>query len=113
MARTRSDLIDEAADLLNIVGAGETLSAEDREKIDRRIDPKIADLSARRIVYIPDADEIEDAYFDALAALVAEASGPSFGQGRNSDARIASENLLREASAPSWGPEDVVEAEYY
>jgi hypothetical protein len=113
MSKTRAELIEEVAGLLNIAGPGESLSSEDQKTIDARIDPKISELSGRRVVYIADADAIEDEYFDALAALIAEACGPSFGLGRNRDARIEAETRLREIGSQSWGEGDVVKAEYF
>lgn len=113
MAKTRAELIDEVAGLLNILGPGETLSAEDQDVIDGKIDPEVARLSAREIVYIADVESIEDEYFDDLAILVAETAGPKFGQGRNPVVRNDAENRLREMGGGSWGEDDVVEATYY
>lgn len=113
MPKTRADLVDEVADLLNLTGPGETLASEDRTKIERRIDPKIEDLAARRIVYIADADNIDDAYFEPLAALVAEVAGPSFGVPRNLEARLVAEDRFREMGGDGWTDGDVVKAQYF
>ena len=113
MSKPREDLINEVANLLNIVGVGETVSAEDRVRIDGAIDPKFAELSRRRIVHVQDADDIDDEYFDSLASLVAESCGPAFGIPKNAAARLESEDRLREMQGDDWTQGDAVKAEYF
>jgi len=113
MPRTRADLIDETLQLLNVCGPGETPSAEDRAVVDARIDGKFSELERRRILYIPDADQIDDEYFDTLVALMAELCGPSFGQPRNTQARLSLEDTLREMTGDPWPDGATVRAEYF
>lgn len=76
--KTRNDLINRAAQRLGVLGAGQSLSAEDAQIIGDQIEPVIEELSARRVVYIPDPDEIEDAYFNGLADCLAAAVAQDF-----------------------------------
>lgn len=112
MAKERADLIQEVAETLNVTGVGETMSAEDRATIDARIEPKVAELSSRGILYVPDLDDIPDEVFDALATLVAEATAPAFGQPRNPASRLEAEGRLREVQSGD-GAGDTVSALYY
>jgi hypothetical protein len=94
MPKTRTDLINEALDLLGVVGAGQTPAAEDRAVIDGKIEPKLAELARREIVYVPDADTVDDEIFDALATLLAEEAGPKFGRPRDLGVRLEAEGRL-------------------
>jgi hypothetical protein len=94
MPKTRTDLINEALDLLGVVGSGQTPAAEDRAVIDGKIAPKLAELARREIVYVPDPDAVDDEIFDALATLLAEEAGPKFGRPRDIAVRLEAEGRL-------------------
>lgn len=111
MPKTRTDLINEALDLLGVVGAGQTPSAEDRAVIDGKIAPKLAELARREIVYVADPDTVEDEIFDALATLLAEEAGPKFGRPRDLSARLEAEGRLIELQGGSG--RESVEAVYF
>lgn len=111
MPKTRTDLINEALDLLGVVGTGQVPSAEDRAVIDNKIEPKLAELARREIVYVPDTDAIDDEIFDALATLLAEEAGPKFGRPRDLGARLEAEARLIEMQGGS--KPETVSAEYF
>lgn len=111
MPKTRSDLINEALDLLGVVGVGQTPSAEDRAVIDGKIEPKIAELARREVVYVPDPDSVDDEIFDALATLIAEEAGPKFGRPRDISVRIEAEARLIEMQ--NGEGRETVKAEYF
>lgn len=111
MPKTRTDLINEALDLLGVTGTGQTPSVEDRAVIDGKIEPKLAELSRREIVYVPDPDAVEDEIFDALATLLAEEAGPKFGKPRDLGVRLEAEARLIEMQGGAR-PE-TISAEYF
>lgn len=112
MPKTRTDLISRALRSIGATLPGEADSTEDRATMDGFIDPLIAQLAVDEIIYIADADEIEDQYFIPLARLLANAAGPDFGSPVNEDAKMRDENILRRmASAqPSYA---AIKATYY
>jgi hypothetical protein len=110
MPKTRTDLINEALDLLGVVGIGQTPSAEDRAVIDGKIEPKLAELARREIVYIADPDQVDDDIFDAVATLIAEVAGPKFGRPRDLGVRLEAEARLIEMQGGEG--RETVRAEY-
>lgn len=92
---TRTMLANEALDILQRVGLGQSPDSEDTEKIDRKIDALLAELSARNIVEIPDPDDIDAAFFNPLAELLANEAAPNFGGQKNPAVREAGEERLK------------------
>jgi hypothetical protein len=92
---TRTMLANEALDILQKVGLGQSPDAEDTEKIDRKIDALIEELAARSIVSIADAEDIPPAYFNPLAELLANEAAPNFGGQKNAAVREAAEERLK------------------
>lgn len=79
--KDRAALIQAAAVEMRLIDAsGDTLAAEDAVEIDNYIDSMLADLDARAIVSIPDAESIPIAYFNAVAKLLAYESQGAFGK---------------------------------
>ena len=62
-----------------MVAAGQSVSAEDNIVIVRRLQPKNEELNARAICYIPDLDDIDDAFFLPFAAVMASELAAAFG----------------------------------
>jgi hypothetical protein len=93
--KTRSDLIAATLSLLNVLAAGQSPEAEDFDAIDGIIDGKLKELSLRSIVYIPNADELDDELVDPLSIILANTAAPSFGQPRNEESRLMAEAMLR------------------
>lgn len=79
MSKTRSELIDQVLDRLQILVYGQSASDEDVQKVDRLVDGAVAKLSSLAIYYVQDPGElgpangaIEDDAFLALADYIAQ-----------------------------------------
>jgi len=79
MARTQAELVVAIAENLGVLAAGQSVSAEDNVVIVRRLQPKNEELNARAICFIPDLDDIEDAFFLPFAAVMAAELAGAFG----------------------------------
>lgn len=105
MAKTQAELVQTIAENLGVVAAGQSVSAEDNEVIVRRLEPKNEELNARAICYIPDLDDIDDAFFLPFAAVMAAELAGAFGiigsqkQALNAEA-IKGEAALRDVVRP-------------
>ena len=95
MPRTRDDLIRETLEELSALDATRVPEPEDAAKVGDRIDTTIADLAIRNVVYIADADEIDDSVFNALVGYLAEICAPKFGRVRDKAALADAEAQLR------------------
>lgn len=83
--KTRPELINQALVNLGVIAFGQSVSAEDVQKMDTIIDPALAELTDLDIYYVSDAGEIgptggafEDSAFLSLAAYVANAACAAF-----------------------------------
>lgn len=99
MSKTRQELMIEIAGDLGILPPNQTLSAEDSSTIDGMIDPAVATLASREIIYIPDAETIDDAVFLPLAVYIAAKVAPKYGTAI--DASAAEYELRQLARPPS------------
>lgn len=105
MARTQAELVQAIAENLGVVGAGQGVTAEDSVIIVRRLQPKNEELNARAICYIPDLEDIDDAFFLPFAAVMAAELAGAFGiiggqkQALEKDATKA-EQTLRDVVRP-------------
>jgi hypothetical protein len=79
MAFTRTDLVHRALKNLGALPAGQTPSAEEYNSVNALIDAMLEDLLGRDIVFIEDADVIEDRYFLALGNVLAGHAAAEFG----------------------------------
>jgi len=79
MAKTRDQLIQRAAERLQVAQAGQPLAAEDRELIDANVVPVLRDLAARRVCDIVNPNNIPDELFLGLADCLAAACAEDFG----------------------------------
>ncbi|SFJ54477.1 hypothetical protein SAMN05216304_109126 [Bosea sp. OK403] len=95
MSQTKADLVREVLGELFSLASGQVPSAEDTAFVEQRIDPTLAALAKRNVIYIPDAEEIEDEVFDALVAYLAQICGPKFGRSRDLAAKQMAEDELR------------------
>lgn len=95
--KDRAAFIQAAAGELRLLDAsGDTLAAEDGVVIDGYVDPLLADLDARSIVSIQDAEAIPITFFIWLAKLLAIACEGEFGKPATPDQRREYfEDLLR------------------
>lgn len=71
MSKTRAELVARALKFLGKLRAGQAPEAEDAQAVDDEIDPLLESLNIRKIIYVPDPDEIDDAVFQPLARRLA------------------------------------------
>lgn len=79
MVATRQDLITTVLENLGVLAAGQSASIEDRAVVDRRIDPKLAELGRREVFVGLSADALDPALFLYVADIVAAACLTPFG----------------------------------
>lgn len=108
MSRNRSDLIARVLSRLGITGSGEDISPEDSAKVDDEIDGILAELAAQDIVNVPDADEIDDAVFGHLSAIIADEVADDFGIPDDEAAKIATRRTTAEVRLRRLQPEPAV-----
>lgn len=84
--KTRRQLIYQALDNLGVMATGQTPSDEDVMKVDNLIDPMMADLADRDVIYvqdyglpIADGGEIPPSLFLHLATILADHSKSAWG----------------------------------
>lgn len=110
--KTRTELVREAAERLNIVGTEQVLEAAYAARIDINVDPMINQLAADSICNVANDQFIPAEWFDSLAGLLANQCA-SVG-GKNFDPTIKDyyEGRLRRltSSSPTFA---VLEAEYF
>jgi hypothetical protein len=95
---TKTDLINDLAVKLGFSGIGDDVAAEDIEFIDGRIDKIVADLNARKILYLADVAEIPADIFDALFTVIAMRMATTEPAPAS---REYAEGVLKAASAPT------------
>lgn len=85
MSKTRAELINQSLINLGIIAFGQTVSAEDVQKMDTIVDPALAELTDLEIYYTDDPGElgptggvIQDSAFLSLAAYIANAACAAF-----------------------------------
>lgn len=79
MTKTRDELIQRALKDLGVLPVGQTASTQEYASVAGLVDPMVADLSARDIYYVEDANAIDDAVFAPLGRYLAYYSAPEFG----------------------------------
>ncbi|TCR65443.1 hypothetical protein [Bosea sp. BK604] len=95
MSQDKAALVREVLGELFSLASGQTPNADDTAWVEQRLDTTLAELARRNIIYIPDAESIEDAVFNALTAYLTEICGPKFGRPRDYGAKQAAEDELR------------------
>ena len=108
VTKTRLQVIHEAADKLRLVGTGQPLEDEYREKLDGNFDPLAQELLAREICHIADDQAIPSEWFDSLALLLANKCAHLGGQQFDPNIEaFAVMNLLRlTATSPTYEPQE-------
>lgn len=99
--KTQADLVVAILEDLMILEVGQSVAPEDSEAITRRLQPKVEELNAKEIAYIPDIDSIDDEYFLPLVRIMAYECAKAFGvSGAQREAMKAdvtdAENTLRD-----------------
>jgi hypothetical protein len=111
MTITRAQLVAMAADELGIASVGQTLAVEDQEKIDEKINPLLGNLSARGVIYVPDADAIPESIQEPLSILLAQACAVTFGKPRDLALRDRMEDELRVIARRAPAPNKYLRAD--
>lgn len=94
--KLRRDLLDRALSVLGVLASGQVAENEDLALVDSYVETTIADLTARDVIYIPDADEFDEKIFDDLAKVLANNARESFGLAN--DPRLAATAMAAEVS---------------
>ena len=110
--KTRAQLVAEAAECLQIVGAGQSLDDEDADLIDGKVDTLIEQLSVDEVVEIDNVEEIPSEYFDALGQLLANSCATKFGLPYDPGKKATFEAQLVRLTA-SRPTRERLETEYY
>lgn len=116
MAKTETDLIRRTLQLLQKIGTGQEPAAEDVALIQPLIEPKVADLSARNVIFIDDTDDIEPATFEWLAILMTQVVAADYGTVIDPNAIKYAESRLAHIRSRLDSARDrggVVRAEYF
>lgn len=79
MAATRQDLITTVLENVGVLAAGQSAAIEDRAVVDRRIDPKLAELGRREVFVGLSADALDPSVFLYVADVIAAACLTPFG----------------------------------
>lgn len=110
--KTRTELIREAADKLNIVGTGQPLEVEYADKLNNNVDPLFMQLASDGICNVVNDNYIPSEWFDALSGMLANICAPL--GGKNFDPRIKEYYEIQlkrtNSSSPSYA---VQESEYF
>lgn len=79
MSKTRVELANGALRRLRKLVAGESPDSVSAQAVDDLIDPLLANLNARNVIYIGDADDIPDEVYEPLRLRLAWAAAGEFG----------------------------------
>lgn len=122
MPKTRGDLCAEVLDQLGMVGAGQTPSPDDLDKVDLLLDAVFNELQRRNVVYIsargayaqPSTGSIPDEFFLALAQAATKSVATKFGASFGDFSAIATdgEGRLR-AMQSEMSIDEPIRAVYY
>lgn len=100
--KTRAELVNRVAGILQISQIGQDVQPEDAELIDAQIDPTCASLASRGVIYVQPDQRIPLAIFEELAACIA-ANIPDYGSGLDSTAAEANLRFMQR-KGPSFIP---------
>jgi len=109
MSRSRSDLRFKALAIITNGDVGQSPSDEDAAALDSYIDDVVDELSIKNIAYVTDLDAIENAMFETLAQLVANAAADEFGGRSDPQKKRLYENEMRVIArqVPGYGAQQV------
>lgn len=110
MAKSQAELVIKVLENLGVQAVGQVVSNEDSDAVIRAIQPKIEELNARDVGYIPyDADSpdnaLDDVYFLAFAKILAWELADTFGVTADKQAKLkvsndAGEETIRDIVRP-------------
>lgn len=98
---TQAQLVSYVLWRLRARASGQTPMTEDSADVTALVGPKLADLAARRVIYIGDPDDIPDAALEWVGRLLEQAVASAFGAPEDGDAIRLSEAMLRAQQAAS------------
>ena len=97
MAKTEDDIVDRVASDLSLVGSGLSAEAEEDADIRQRLTTIVAELNARKVLYVPDLDAVPDEVFEPLVEYVVLKAGPGYGRPAAAQAELdAIEDRMRD-----------------
>jgi len=79
MTKTRDQLIERTLQRLGVIGEGRPAYPSEVVKVNTGIGPLLDSLQQREIIWIGDPENVEDAVFEQLAVLLADATRGFFG----------------------------------
>jgi len=79
MSKTRAQLIQRTLQRLGVVAENRPAFPNETAIVDDGIEPLIGELQQREIIYVGDPDDIDDAVYESLALLLADAVKGFFG----------------------------------
>lgn len=82
MSKTRTELVVRALEKLKVVGAGQMATARDTAFVDNLVIPVLEDLRESQVYAWGDTDQIDDAAFEHIADLLADAAASDFVKAR-------------------------------
>lgn len=98
---------------LGVLPQGQNPGNEEYNSVDGLVEPMIEELIAKDVCFIEDVDAIEDAYFLALANVLAGHSAPIFGM--QNDPALAARMVKGEADLgrigatnPTYAPLEII-----
>ena len=92
--KTRTDLIVRVLDKLQVTQTGQNPSPEDMAQVDGNLDTVLATLAGDEVVYVPNVDQIDEAFFEPLAVCVADKLALDFGTAIDSTALSSAQAVL-------------------
>ena len=92
---TRDLLVRRVLSELGLRQAGQEPSPEDVAAVQEVIPAAVDELALRRVIYIADPNDFEDAYLQWLAVWIAQFVATDFGKEKDGDAMMAAEMRLR------------------
>ncbi len=111
MSKTRAELINQCLTNLGVIAQGQSISAEETDKMDGVIDPAISLLASLDIYYVQDAGSvgpsdgaIEDSAFLPLASYIANEACAAFNLPADQKMQtlaLLAEQKLRTLAAPA------------
>lgn len=115
MPTTSADLVQQIADALGACGDGQSVEAEDANKIRGALPGIVADLDARDVASFPNLDAVPDAAVSYLVDIVASRLSSRFGLPQDeitilaSRAQAAEQRLRQHNALPYSGARQAVE----
>ena len=108
---TQEQLVSYVLWRLRARASGQTPMTEDSSDVAALVAPKLADLAARRVIYIGDPDDIPDQALEWVGRILEQAVASAFGTPEDGEAIRYSESMLRAQQMAEEFP--VQKAEYF